>query len=145
MITERCIQNLKQIITYHGTENSPQQCFHDDIVTWFKQNMDESIQIPSVNRDSFKIKTMLWNLDNLKAHIRPKFESRLLSILHNDGVIKLYTNEQVPENMNPQPASGEKENVAGDEGSVFKKEEDWFDRMLNIVAAVVRGFMFNTT
>ena len=47
--------------------------------------------------------------------------------------------------MNPQPASGEKENVAGDEGSVFKKEEDWFDRMLNIVAAVVRGFMFNTT
>ncbi len=140
MITERCIQNLKQIITYQGTENSPQQFFHDDIVTWFKQNMDESIQIPSVNRDSFKIKTMLWNLDNLKAHIRSKFELRLLSVLHNDGVIKPYTNEQVPESLNPQPAFGEKKYVAGDEGSVFKKEEDWFDRMLNIIAAVVRGF-----
>jgi len=159
MITERCIQNIEQIVVDHGTENSQRQFSHDDIEIWFKQNREESIQLSIAGRDSYKIKTMLWNLDNLKVHVRSQFKLRLLHVLQNDSTIQPCTEEPLPESLAQEPSSGEKEFLSDDVDSVEKMEidslakppqtplknnEDWFDRMLDIVAAVVRGFMFNT-
>jgi hypothetical protein len=160
MITERCIQNIKQILADHQTERDRQLLTQDDIETWFRKNKDKTIQISTINNNPLKLKTMLWNLDNLKSPIRSKFEVQLLNLLPTEGMVISNTDERVSEKPTQQPINVEKEPVyAIKEHSVeeinaekskkpihstYKKKEDWFDRMLDIVDAVVRGFMFHS-
>lgn len=158
MISEKCIQNIKQILGDYETGSRQQLLSQDDIVTWFRQNKDKTIQISIINNSSLKLKAMLWNLDNLKAPIRSKFESRLLNLLSDSGLMTSNTDGMVSEKQCHEPVIMEKDPVPAIEDSVeiikaessktplqntHKKEEDWFDKMLDIVAAVVRGFMFH--
>jgi len=157
MILELCIQNIKQILADYEIESSRQQLSQDDIVTWFKKNKDKTIQISIINNSSLKLSTMLWRLENLKAPIRSKFESQLLNLLNNSGLMTSNTDRLASEKQSHEPVIVEKDPVSAVELSTIintesskdplqnthKNKEDWFDKMLDIVAAVVRGFMFH--
>jgi len=159
MILEQCIQNIKQILADYETESGRQPLSQEDIESWFRKNKDKTIQISIISNSSLKLSTMLWNLNNLKAPIRSTFESQLLNLLSNSGLMTSNTGALVSEKQSHEPAIVEKDPVPAVELSTIintessrgplqnthKKKEDWFDKMLDIVAAVVRGFMFHAS
>lgn len=158
MITERCIENLKRIITGRDTEDQLQAVAHDDLLVWFNTNRDRLIQISPDRIHVHKIKAMLWHLGSLKSDIRSMVESSLMTLLKKDGLMQPHEEQAASEYSGAETSVDEGANTAGNEAHAVaavddtkadmplvhsRREDDWFDKLLDMVSAVVRGFTFN--
>ena len=158
MFLETCIQNVRKIIEDVETESGPLLFSEDDMVDWFKLNGEKTIP-SSINRTgALTLKTMLWNLDNLRPPVRINLESQLVDLLVKDGIVTHGIGDPASGREDPEASVIENEPTIEIEPSAveiktesgikplydnIKRKEDWFDKMLNIVAAVVRGFMLH--
>lgn len=158
MVFERCIQHIKKILEDNNFKEGPLQFSEGDIVEWFKKNRDNIIKTAAVHPGSLTLKAMLWNLYNLKPPIRSKFELELVEHLRADGIVSSGWDETIDDEQVSQPASVENKSDSDIEAvkeiktetitikpasGTYKKREDWFERLLTVIAAVVQGFMFN--
>ena len=159
MVFERCIQHIKRIIEDSNIDGAPFRFSEGGIMAWFKKNENNIIKTAAVHPGSLTLKAMLWNLDNLKSPIRSTFCFQLVEHLRADGVVTQAKDETGDDEHASQSVTVEKkpdteiehalEEIKPETSTIkptsgpYRSREDWFDKLLTIIAAVVQGFMFN--
>lgn len=97
-----CLENLKHIVSEYADDENIKNLSLDELRSSYTKIADNIYPISVSNR--LKYKNMLWNIDNLKAEIRLRFQAQLFNTWHSvyKKSIKVNPTENRPEVNKPE-------------------------------------------